>query len=84
MNIPKQAVEAVIKASYPRTLFISEAELVLTAALPHIRRAVIEELIEKYEAKRDSRGITASQRLHTYDCGATVRVLRAELEGDGE
>lgn len=66
-----------------RAWALEDAEDILTAALPHIRRAVIEELIGKYEAQlveveRNLRfdDITNVQLWHT------LNTLRAEMEGD--
>lgn len=51
-------------------------EDILTAALPHIERAVIQRLIEKAEADE--------QNLYRDEMGDVSDWLRAELEGGGE
>ena len=72
----------------------ADSRMVLTAALPHIRRAVIEGLVEKLDTRIES---LASQVADCFDrdeayalgddldhYGSIRDWLRAELEGDGE
>lgn len=73
--------------STDRELYECQSRAALSAALPHIRRAVIEELAEKAEARmkalQEHRIIDGTPEADEWEAVArTCGWLRAELEGD--